>query len=289
MRFLTTLLLTAFLMPAETAAPVATPKSFIVEVKGNPKGKPVILIPGLSSSSAVWDKTVAHLAPKYQCHLLTLAGFAGVPRMSDGPLLPTVRQELDAYIRAQKLDHPMVIGHSLGGHMALWVASESPDLVGPLLIVDSLPHLGAMMGLEGPNMLKQAEGMRMMITSQTKEQYGAYIKNSGMLKSIVGDAGLPQVTEWSLQSDPVAIGNAMYDLYTTDLRASIAKIKSKVHILGSWIAYKEMSSREQVQKTFEDQYEKLPQKKIVLSDAAKHFLMLDDPAWFELQLDTFLK
>lgn len=92
---------------------------FAVKLSGNPKGQPVILIPGLSSSSAVWDATVQHLAPKYHCHALTLAGFAGQPRLGDGPFLETVKDAIVTYIKTNKLNQPILIGHSLGGHMAL--------------------------------------------------------------------------------------------------------------------------------------------------------------------------
>ncbi len=37
------------------------------------------------------------------------------------------------------------MGHSLDGVLTLWLASQDPDLVGPLIIVDSLPFLGAIM------------------------------------------------------------------------------------------------------------------------------------------------
>ena len=37
----------------------------------------------------------------------------------DGPLIATVQAELAEYIRAQRLDRPIVVGHSLGGVLAL--------------------------------------------------------------------------------------------------------------------------------------------------------------------------
>src|ERR1035441_2564425 len=57
---------------------------FQVKVTGH--GRPMILIPGLSSSGETWDTTVARYQDRFQCHVLTLAGFAGVPRIS-APML----------------------------------------------------------------------------------------------------------------------------------------------------------------------------------------------------------
>jgi len=271
------------------AAILQAAEPFAVKLAGNPKGQPVILIPGLSSSGEVWAQTVDRLKANYHCHSLTLAGFAGQPRLSDGPYLEKVKDSIVAYIETSKLKQPILIGHSLGGHMALWIAAENPSLTGPLVIVDSLTHLGTMMFPDPTSLRKQAEGMRMMIAAQSKEQYGTYVKKSGMLKSIVGDKGLSDVTEWSLQSDPIAIANAMFDLYTTDLREAVAKIKSRTLILASWIGYKDFSTREKTLDVYETQFTKLPNKTIKMSDTAKHFIMLDDPEWYLMQLDTFLQ
>ena len=71
----------------------------------------MILIPGLSSPAEVWDGTTAHFERRFECHRLTLAGFAG-QKAIDGPLLPTVRRELAEYIRAKKLEKPVIIDES---------------------------------------------------------------------------------------------------------------------------------------------------------------------------------
>ena len=60
-----------------SAAEAVQPTAFSVQVTGT--GKPMIFIPGLASSGAVWDSTVAHYASRYQCFVLQLAGFAGAP------------------------------------------------------------------------------------------------------------------------------------------------------------------------------------------------------------------
>src|SRR6266542_2825471 len=122
------------------AAMAATAPAFEVKVSGH--GPAMILIPGMSSSGEVWNATVQQLASRYQCHVLTLAGFAGV-RPIDGPLLPHVEEELVRYIDRHHLGKPIVVGHSLGGFLALRLASDHPARVGKLVIVDALPALGA--------------------------------------------------------------------------------------------------------------------------------------------------
>src|SRR5580765_3742730 len=109
-----TALLSSFAWSEERA-----PHSFQVEVSGH--GRPMILIPGLSSSGDTWKTTVARYRDRYECHVLTLAGFAGVPPI-DEPVMTAVRAELATYIRERRLDHPIIVGHSLGGSLAMALA-----------------------------------------------------------------------------------------------------------------------------------------------------------------------
>jgi N-formylmaleamate deformylase len=261
------------------------PPSFHVEITG--KGKPMILIPGLASSGATWDSTVARYKDRYECHVLTLAGFAGQPRI-DAPLLETVRKDLAAYIRDKKMDKPVIVGHSLGGFIALWLAEREPSLVGPLVIVDSLPFLAAVMNpaATAESMKAPAEQMRSMYSGPPSEESDKRAETA--IKAMVTKpADFEMILGWSHKSDRVAMGDAIYEMMTTDLRPDLDKITSPTLVIGTWIAYKQYATREQVEKNFRLQYEKLAHYDFVLEDTARHFVMLDDPDGFFQAVDRF--
>jgi pimeloyl-ACP methyl ester carboxylesterase len=135
----------------------------------------MILIPGLNCPGEVWDGTVAHYEDRYEKHVLSLAGFAGQARVP-GPFLSPVREGIATYIREHKLDHPIVVGHSLGGYLALELAARYPDLPGRLVIVDSYPMLA---GVADPSMTgEKAKQMgaqtRSMLERQKPGHGGTY-------------------------------------------------------------------------------------------------------------------
>jgi len=113
------------------------PEILKVEVTG--AGRPMILIPGLGCGGNVWDGTVAHFKDAYECHVVTLAGFAGQPAIGE-PFLQQVRDGLSDYIRAKKLERPIIVGHSLGAFLAFWLAADRPDQTGPIIAVDGVPY-----------------------------------------------------------------------------------------------------------------------------------------------------
>jgi pimeloyl-ACP methyl ester carboxylesterase len=275
---------------AQTVAdnPAAHP-TFTVRVVG--KGQPMLLIPGLTCPGAVWDETVAHYQKQYQCHIISLAGFGGTAPAATlaDPLLPAVRDQLLAYIKAQKLDKPVVVGHSLGGFMGLALSTAQPDAIGPLVIVDSLPFLAA-----AQNPAATVETMKPMadqMRQQMKQGAMPAAARRQMVAGMVTDtARQTLVARWGVASDAGTVAQAMYDMYTIDLRSDIGRIKQPVLVLGSWAAYAQYgSTKESTRAVFTQQYAKLPQAHIELSEAGRHFLMYDDKAWFLTQTDAFLK
>lgn len=285
-RLSTAISLTAGLLLSATAS--AAPSAFQVKVTGT--GAPLILIPGLASSGEVWDGTVAHYCGggKYQCHVLTLAGFAGVPAI-EGPLLPAVEQQLSDYISTQKFKKPVVIGHSLGGFLGLKLAADHPDQVGRLIIVDSLPALGAaqMPSATSAQLKEMGEGMRSKM--MTQDAATAAAGQQQMLRTMVTkQEDIDRVAAWGKRSDRVTVINAMADLMSDDLRQDVSRIKAPTLVLGSWIAYKDYGIKPMFEQTYKTQYQRLDGVKVELSDNARHFIMYDDPAWMYDRIDQFL-
>ena len=224
-----------------------------------------------------------------QCHVLTLAGFAGVPAI-DGPLLATAEQQLSEYIAANKLAQPVIVGHSLGGFLALKLAADHPEQVGRLVIVDSLPALAAvqMPSITSAQMKEMAAGMRARMLGMDAAAHQA-----GQLQTlrtmITGEADVQRALAWGRESDRTTVANAMADLMGQDLRQDVARIKAPTLVMGSWIAYKDFGTREQFLQTYQDQYRQLPGVTIEMADNARHFIMLDDPDWMYDRIDQFLK
>jgi len=269
------------------AAPEVPQKAFTVEVSG--AGKPMILIPGLASSAEVWKGTVAHYATHYQCHTVNLAGFAGVAPIQ-GPLLQQAEDGLSQYIKEHHLDHPVIVGHSLGGFVAMKFAADHPDQIGKLVIVDSLPALGAtQMPNATPDQLRMvAEQVRSNMEKGDAASQEAS-QRQVVQSMVTKDADVERIVQWGKASDRHTVVESMYDLMASDLRPQLAQVKAPTLVLGTWIAYKQYAPREAIEATFQQQYAKLAGVKIEMADHARHFIMYDDPDWMFERMDAFLQ
>ncbi len=256
---------------AVEAAPVAfQPTAFGVTVTG--RGRPVILIPGLGCPGSVWTPTVAHLGASVQTHVLTLSGFAGRPPI-DKPLVATARAELAVYIRDRHLDHPIVIGHSLGGFLAYWLAATEPDLVGPVITVDAIPAMGAFPGMVD-GAAQQRDSWKQMAPAAFEDAVRAFFATMASEPSRI-DSLLRDV----LRSDQRAMADAFYELVSTDLRPDLSKIKVPLLAIVADSEYQQM---------FAPQLAAVSRHEIVPIPQTRHMVMLDDPAAFYRVVDRFI-
>ncbi|MGV7210664.1 alpha/beta fold hydrolase [Oxalobacteraceae bacterium A2-2] len=278
---------TTLLLAVAPAARAAGHPAFKAEVTG--QGQPVIMIPGLASPGSVWDGTVQHLCgATRQCHVLTLAGFPGQPAI-EGPLLPQVEQQLSDYIRDNKLGKPVIIGHSMGGFLGMKLAADHPEQVGRLIIVDALPALGARQvpNITGAQLKQIADGMRVQIKAAPAQSFDDNARRNAATM-VSGEANIERVAAWVKQSDRNTVIDSMADMMSEDLRPAMPRIQAPTLVLGSWIAFQAFAPRDALVSVYTDQYAKLPGVKIDISDTAKHFIMVDDPAWMYARIDNFL-
>lgn len=259
----------ACLLCATTAG--ADPKTFTVKVSG--KGRPVILIPGLGCPASVWDDTEAHLKGRFEVHTINVAGFAGT-RAAGGPVISAVRKELASYITEKKLVKPVVVGHSMGGFLALWLAETDPALIGGVVVVDSGPTFGG----GDPDMMPYA-----------KKQYDAYLamprdKFEAVLREkFAAMFGEPKKNEAIIaavtKSDQNAYAEAYWELSSVDLRPDLPKITAPTIAV-----FADEPGRDFYRKCLAP----VKQLEVVTIPGSKHFLMQDTPAAWLKTLDAFL-
>jgi pimeloyl-[acyl-carrier protein] methyl ester esterase len=252
------------------------------------QGPDVILIPGLASSGAVWDATVRQISPTHRVHVLQVNGFAGSPAgpNADGAVIDPLAAEIAAY--AARLDRPAIIGHSMGGLMALKIAAAKPDAIGRVMVVDALPFYSLLYGptATAASAAPFAEQARTQILSMSDAEFAAG-QTQTMNMMTLTEAARRILADWSIRSDRGVMAQAMHDIMIDDARPHLAAIKAPVTVLYAWDDTMGQP-QSMADDLFQGAYSSLPAATLQRVDGSYHFIMLDQPEAFAKAVTAFL-
>lgn len=290
-RFLLSLLV---LLWSPALALAAVPASFqsdriIVETRG--EGPDVILIPGLASTSAVWTRTASALEGRYRVHLVTVRGFgeAAPGGNAEGLVGGPAALEIRRYIAERGLVRPAVIGHSMGGQIALRVAADAGPRVGRVMVVDASPFFpslisaGATAGDVEPLARLAYQGV-MLFGDEALKAHAASLGADldGAADSLFGALG------WQ-GGDRRTLAQGLYEVMTVDLRTRLPAITAPVTVVYGWSA-DGRSPRSQIDGLFRAGYRSLPRPAVFERiEGAEHMVMIDQPRRFQAAVERFLR
>ncbi len=100
-------------------------------------GPPLVMIHGIGSNGSSWDATIPALAKVVTPIALDLRGHGDSGKPEHGYLYDDYIDDLDGVLAALGIERPLLMGHSLGGIIALWWAARHPDRAGGIVVADS--------------------------------------------------------------------------------------------------------------------------------------------------------
>ncbi|CAN5117374.1 alpha/beta hydrolase [soil metagenome] len=265
----------------------------VVTTQGPAQGQApdVILIPGLASTSEVWRATAARLGDRYRVHLVSIRGFGDVPvgANSGGEVAGPAASEIRRYIAEQHLERPALIGHSMGGMIALRVAADARGRIGKVMVVDSAPFFpalisaGATVGDVEPLARIGYQALMFLGDTALRSQGAALgAQLGGASDSLFNSVG------WQ-GGDRATLAQSLYEVMTTDLRSRLPDITAPVTVVYGW-SPDDASPRAHIAGLFRASYRNLKTPpRFEPIEGAEHMVMLDQPARFMAAVNRFLQ
>ena len=101
-------------------------------------GPPLIIVHGLYGSSDNWINIGKRLADKYTVYMLDQRNHGRSP-FADSHTYDDLRNDLLEFFEQHKIEKATLLGHSMGGKVAIWFAADFPEKVEKLVIADIAP------------------------------------------------------------------------------------------------------------------------------------------------------
>jgi pimeloyl-ACP methyl ester carboxylesterase len=217
----------------------------------------VVLVHGLSGSTRWWRPVIPALAARYRVYMANLPGFGSFRRR--GPLLPLSQAFawVEAWMRAVGMGRAHLVGHSMGGYIALRVAVSASELVDRLVLVDAagLPVHASLLGRAPP--LVHA-GRRLAPTF------------------------LPVLAVDALRAGPLTLLRAGRDLLTQDVTPYLPEVAAPTLLIwGAEDVLVPLGHALEMRRT-------IPRSRLIVLPGAGHVPMYDRPEEFNRVLLSFL-
>jgi pimeloyl-ACP methyl ester carboxylesterase len=100
-------------------------------------GHPVVLLHGLCGSQRWWSANIPALASEFSVLALDLPGFGRSRRLGRIPGLPGMADLVAGWMQRIGAAPAHVVGHSMGGHLAMHLAARHPESVARLVLADA--------------------------------------------------------------------------------------------------------------------------------------------------------
>lgn len=97
-------------------------------------GSAVILLHGLAGSSRWWRYTLPALAPAFHVLVPELIGFGQSRPAPRQPDIPTMAALLRAWMDHMEIERAHLVGHSMGGQIAIHAAAQQPERIARLVL-----------------------------------------------------------------------------------------------------------------------------------------------------------
>ena len=208
----------------------------------------VVLVHGLTASTDWWRPTIAALAPQHDVRLVELPGV---------PLRDAARRLLD-WFESEGVARASVVGHSMGGTVALLAAVERPAAVDRLVLV-------APAGI---------------FVSRRRRSYMLPLARSTLARL---PTHFPLMIRDALRIGPLTLWRVASDLLVEDIGANLREVRAPTLVI--WGERDHLLPPE-LGRSFCDE---IPNCRLVTLPKCGHVPMLECPAALHQQLLGFLE
>jgi esterase len=243
-------------------------------------GPPLAILHGLFGSGRNWRSVAQHLAARHRVLTFDLRNHGASPWadwMSYGEMV----EDLRASLRARATEHAALLGHSMGGKVAMLMALLHPGEIDRLVVVDIAPAANP------PNLLAYIRAMRAVDLRGVKRRAEVDVALAGAVPDSAERALLLQnlvidenAVRWRLNLEAIERGFPQIVGFP-DLPAGTAYRGPALFVAGAHSNYIQPEHEAGIRYLF-------PQARIIRIEGAGHWVHAEQPQAFLQAVSAFL-
>ncbi len=242
-----------------------TPDSVHIDYRVWGKGEPaVVLIHGWACDSAYWNAQIDALKSRYTVVAVNLAGHGGSEANRTDWSIGNYGEDVATVVRQLKNKQIVLVGHSMGGDVALEASRRIGDRVIGIIAVDSLKSIG-LPPMRPQEIERQLAPFRKSFIEATRN----YVTDKLFEKG--ADPALVQKVAYDMSLEPPAVGvPSLESLLSMDFTRLLPDIHVPVLAINSDLGPTDAA---RIRKS-------LPAFKVDVLEHTGHFLMMEVPRRF---------
>ena len=268
-------------MPSDPGAPVRSFQvgTVAVDEYGVPGKRAIILIPGLLCGAWEWYGQIPQLAVDRDVYVVTLPGFDGRPRQMRGDLMNDALNSISALIERRHLVRPVVIGHSLGGTMAVLYGSEHAAMIGGVIAVEG----GYPYAPTAAQRMARLHNDADPFASADARTFKVILTKYMLPNLITSPADVAAVAKLAEKSSPAAAADWMRAALSLDLTPDLANLAVPLYEIVPFDALIDPNSAPpskspaQKREIYQAWLAHAPNGHVIMVDESRHFVMYDQP------------
>jgi pimeloyl-ACP methyl ester carboxylesterase len=179
----------------------------------------MILIHGLGGSAAVWDEVMPFVKGTFRVQVFELAGHGDTQPVPDDSITKEVAR-LAAFIDEVGFVYPTLVGHGMGGMIAMQYALDHPGDVHRLIVMDSAP------------MQLASQEEKAGVGQQLIANYDRFVA-SRYLHMSTDEAITERVVDMALRTDSATFASLLMSSFDYDMTDRLETFSVPMLVMGS--------------------------------------------------------
>lgn len=179
----------------------------------------IILIHGLGSSASVWDQVTPILQGAFRVWLFELPGHGRTQPISQ-PTIDSLAKLLQDYITENEIEYPTLVGHAMGGLIAMRYTFSHPAEVDRLIVIDAAPKQLA------------SQEQKLIVADQLMNDYDRFVASQYLELSTRQELN-ERILDQALRTDSATFIALLMSSFDFDLTEELPRQAVPILVVGS--------------------------------------------------------